>query len=152
MYLNLFFSVGKKDNTPPPPTPLHICICKIHQLTDQAVTWLIDYYRRVGDKDPNRSRTQTSCVFTSQRNYQCQNQLIIPFTHRAGGRVNIFEFVLNSVSSQIPGLPGCLVLPSVVLTVIIIWWIKSLDRNCSVFFPAKYKTESQFRLKDKKVS
>ena len=64
--------------------------------------------------------------------------------------MKIFEFVLNSVSSQISGLPGYRVLPSVVLHVVITWRIMSLDRNRLVLFPAKYKTESQFRLGKKK--
>ena len=29
----------------------------------------------------------------------------------------------------------------------LLWRIRSSDRNCSVLFPAKYKTESQFRLR-----
>ena len=36
MYLNLFLSVGGKRH--PPPNPLHLGICTIHQLIDQSVT------------------------------------------------------------------------------------------------------------------
>ena len=87
--------------------------------TVQSVTLLIDCYWRVWVTTPNSQ----------------------------GGRAGEnFEFILNSVSLQIPGLPGCRVLPSVVLHVVITWWAKSSDRSCSVLFPAKYKTEFQFRL------
>ena len=86
MYLNLFFSVGEKQT--PPPTRLHLGICTIHQLADQSVAWLIDCYRRVGVN--NHLRT-TPSIFTSLKNYQCQNQCIIPFTHRLGGRMKILH-------------------------------------------------------------
>ena len=56
MYLNLFYSVGEKKT---PPTPLHLGVCTIRQLTDQSVTLLIDCYRLVGVNDPDRSRMQT---------------------------------------------------------------------------------------------
>ena len=106
MYLNLFFIVvwGKKD-TPPPPTPLHLGVCTIHQLTDQLVLWLIDSYQRVGVNDPNCSRTQTPSVFTSLRNYRCQNQFIIPFTHGAGKKFWIrlkFSQFADSRFAQLP--------------------------------------------------
>ena len=82
MYLNLFFSVREKK-TPP---PLHLGVCTIH-----LVAWLIDCYWRVGVNYPNCSRTQTPSVFTGLRNYWCQNQFIIPFTHRVGGQVKILN-------------------------------------------------------------
>ena len=88
MYLVACFLVwGKKD----PPTPLHLDVCTIHRLTNQSVTWLIDCYSWVGVNDPNRSCTQMPSIFTGLRNYQCQNQFIIHFTHRSGGRVKILN-------------------------------------------------------------
>ena len=83
MYLNLFFSVGEKQT--PPPTRLHLGICTIHQLADHSVAWLIDCYRRVGVN--NHLRT-TPSIFTSLRNYQCQNQCFIPFS---SGRMKILH-------------------------------------------------------------
>ena len=85
----IFLCGGKK--TPP---PLQLGVCTIHWMTDQSVTWLIDCYRRVGVKDPNNSSTQTLSAFTVLRNYKCENQFIIPFTHRAGGRVKILNLSL----------------------------------------------------------
>ena len=88
MYLVTCFLVwGKKD----PPTPLHLDVCTIHRLTNQSVTWLIDCYSWVGVNDPNHSCTQMPSIFTGLRNYQCQNQFIIHFTHRSGGRVKILN-------------------------------------------------------------
>ena len=126
---------------------LNLNVCTPHQLTKQLVTWLIDCYQKVEVHGPVRSLAQTPSIFTSLRNYQCQNQFIIPCTHRVGGWVKLFEFVLNSVSLQIPGLPGCHQLPSVVLHVVITWRVKRMDRKRSVLFPSKYKTESHLRLR-----
>ena len=137
-----FLVWGKKDT---PPTLLHQGVCTIYQLTDQSVIWLIYCYLRVRVNVPDRSCTLMPSVFTSPGHYWCQNQFIIPFTHRAGEKFWIrleFSQLADSRFAQLPHT----VLPSVVLHVVITWWIKSSDRNCSVLFPAKNKTDSQIRL------
>ena len=114
MYLNLFSSVGEKDS--PPPTLLHLGVCTIHQLNDQLVTWLIDCYQQVWVNDPEYSRTQMPSVFIGLKitNVKISLSFLLP---QGGWAVENFEFVLNSVSSQIPSLPGCRMLPSFVLHV-----------------------------------
>ena len=99
MYMTLFFSVGKKKA---PPTPLHRGLFTIHPLTNQTVRdWLIA--TRVGVNDPNPSHTQTLSIFRDLRNYSCQNQFIIPFTHRAGGRVKILNSSWIQSVRRFPG-------------------------------------------------
>ena len=108
-----FLVWGKKT---PPPTPLHLGVCTIHQLNDQLVTWLIDCYQQVGVNDPECSRTQMPSVFIGLKitNVKISLLFLLP---QGGWAVENFEFVLNSVSSQIPSLPGCRILPSFVLHV-----------------------------------
>ena len=103
MYLNLFISVGEKRL---PPTPLHLGVRTIHQLTDQSFTWLIDCYWWVGVNDLDRSRSQMPAVFTGLRNYRCQNQFIIPFNHRAGGRVTILNLSWIQLVCRFPVCPA----------------------------------------------
>ena len=101
MIHELVFSVGGKKGFPP-PTPLHLGICTIHRLTDQSVAWLIDCIRRVGVNDLNHSCTQRPFVFTGRRNYWCQNQFIISFTHRAGGGFWIHLKFSQFADTQLP--------------------------------------------------
>ena len=89
---------GKTKHThiPHPPTPLNLSVCTTHQLTDQLVTWLIDCYQQVEVRDPICSRHP---LFTSLRNYPCQNQFINPFIHRVGWAG---QNSLNSGNLRIP--------------------------------------------------
>ena len=109
---------GKHKQTSPPPTSLHLGICRTHQLTDQLVAWLIDCYRQVGVRAwPHHSRTQAPSVFTSLRNFRCQNQFINPFTgQKVGGLGKKLNFSLNSVDWQSVGFTGCHPRDSAVVT------------------------------------
>ena len=88
-----------------PPTSLHLGFCTTCQLTNQSVTRLIDCYRRVVVNKPDRTDTQTPSLFTSLRNYQYQNQFIIPFAHRAGENFWIRLELSLCADSQFARLP-----------------------------------------------
>ena len=70
----------------------------------------------MGVNDPECSSTQMPSVFIGLKitNVKISLLFLLP---QGGWAVENFEFVLNSVSSQSPSLPGCRMLPSFVLHV-----------------------------------
>ena len=135
LYLN--FVWGGKQNKPPPPIPrknLGVCIQPISRQTTETSwshDWLIDCYWREGARNPVHSRTQAPSVFTSLRNYRCQNQFITLFTHRVGWAGWKVHFSL-----RIPSTSFCWFLHAVFT-----WWVKSSDRRRSVLLPLHIKQQ-----------
>ena len=87
----LVFSVGEK-RLPPSPSPVTsrgLYNPSAGQPVGHMIDWLLP---GGGGNNPTCSRTQMSSVFTGLRNYRCQKQFIIPFTHRVGGRVKILKW------------------------------------------------------------
>ena len=83
------------NHTSPTPLP-HLISAFVQLISWPLVTWLIDCYQQVEVRDPICSRHP---LFTSLRNYPCQNQFINPFTHRVGWAG---QNSLNSGNLRIP--------------------------------------------------
>ena len=134
--------VGKnKSHTSPctPFTPLKLGICTLYNLSaDRPVGHII-----VGGGYAHALKRHPYSI------HRCQNQFIIPFSHRVWRFGRKFNFSLNSRDSRIP--PACLDASCVILAaflhVAFTCWIQSLDWKHSVLLPLKYKTESQESMK-----
>ena len=131
LYLN--FVWGGNQNTPPPYL-VKILAFVYNPSADsplRPVGWLIDCYWREGARNPVHSSTQAPSVFTSLRNYRCQNQFITLFTHRVGWAGWKVHFSL-----RIPSTSFCWFLHAVFT-----WWVKSSDRRRSVLLPLHIKQQ-----------
>ena len=103
----------KRRHTPSPPHYISAFVQPISWLTSWAHDWLIDCYRRVGVRDPDRSHTQTPSIFTSLRITDVKSVLLFLLPTGWVGRQFFFY---SAWIRRFPGFTGCCVPHSAVFT------------------------------------
>ena len=146
-----FIVWGKKRH---PPTPLHLGVCTIRQLTDQSVG-VRSFWNLV-----RQSSTLFWWGLTTPTAHACKRLHIhqpkkLPMSKSVyysfyphGGWAGQHFWICLEFSQLADSWFARLPRTSVVFTCrhYLMDYCKSTDRNRSVLFPAKYKTKSQFRL------
>ena len=129
---------GQKRRHTPPPPPHYISafVQPISWPTSRSHDWLIDCYRRVGVRDPDRSHTQTPSIFTSLRITDVKSVLLFLLPTGWVGR-QFFFIQLEFADSRVS--PAAAYLIQLFLHVVFARRIKSWDRKRLVLFPLNIK-------------